>query len=286
MLRQHPDVFITDPKEPHFLAFANTKVSFEGPGDDITVNRLAVTSPTEYHSLFAAADEKVRGDASVSTLYYADAALNNIARYFPSARLIVVLREPLARAFSAYSYLKVRGFESCPTFHEAVQQEVRGHRKRWQHLWQYVDMSLYYRQLYPFLETLGSSRIHILFYDDLASNPTGAAKDVLEFLDLDPNPKMVVHRVNSSGNVRSTALQRAIQWAGHRPTVRSFIRAVVPFHTRERLRAFNLRTQDAPPWDSDLQKLFAGDLGELAQLLEKHYGADALLLPNWLSGRP
>ncbi|MCI0634573.1 MAG: hypothetical protein L0206_11755, partial [Actinobacteria bacterium] len=51
-LREHPDVFMTSPKEPHFLAFNGQRVSFIGPGDDVTFNRVACTDLDRYLGLF------------------------------------------------------------------------------------------------------------------------------------------------------------------------------------------------------------------------------------------
>ena len=171
LLGQHPDVFLTDPKEPHFLALADTMPDFKGPGDDVTVNRLSVTRPMDYRALYETARETARGDASVSTLYYAERSLANLEKYFPSARVVAVFREPVERAYSAYSYLRVRGFEKAPSFQEAVAQELRGERRRWQHLWQYIDMGRYGSQLRPFIETLGPDRVHVTFYDWLSRDP-------------------------------------------------------------------------------------------------------------------
>jgi hypothetical protein len=183
MLRQHPDVFITQPKEPHFLAFAGQRPAFEGPGDESAVNRVAVTDITAYRSLYGqAGGRQARGDASVSSLYYADASIQNLERYFPDARLVVILREPVSRAFSAYSYQRVRGFEPCTEFAAAIEQELDGRRRTWHHLWQYVDMGRYAGQLRPFLERWGADRVKVLFHDELRRDARGVSRGVFEFV--------------------------------------------------------------------------------------------------------
>ena len=42
-LRTHPQVFVTDPKEPHYFALHRIGARFTAPGDDHTINRVAVT---------------------------------------------------------------------------------------------------------------------------------------------------------------------------------------------------------------------------------------------------
>src|SRR3954463_6801674 len=70
-LEQHPEVFISEPKEPHFLALANHPLNFSGPGDDQMMNSRAITDLSRYEKLFSSANgAKVIGEGSVSTLYY------------------------------------------------------------------------------------------------------------------------------------------------------------------------------------------------------------------------
>src|SRR6476646_940700 len=81
MLRLHPSVFVTRPKEPHFLAFAGRSVAFCGPGDDLVVNQADVTHVDDYYDLYRdAAGYAARGDASVSTLYYSQASIDTLQR--------------------------------------------------------------------------------------------------------------------------------------------------------------------------------------------------------------
>jgi hypothetical protein len=95
MLRQHPDVFITRPKEPHYLAFAEQRLSFGGPGDDQTINSRAVTDFASYTALYdLSTGHTARGDASVSSLYFPENSLSVIAQRFPEARIVAVLRDP------------------------------------------------------------------------------------------------------------------------------------------------------------------------------------------------
>ena len=50
-LAEHPRLFLTEPKEPHYFALAGSAPAFTGPGDRPTINRLAVTDPAAYPEL-------------------------------------------------------------------------------------------------------------------------------------------------------------------------------------------------------------------------------------------
>ena len=80
-LKSHPKVFVTDPKEPHFFALHEMGAHFTAPGDQHTINRVAVTDLDAYLGLYPQDhDYLALGDASVSTLYYADDGCSCCAR--------------------------------------------------------------------------------------------------------------------------------------------------------------------------------------------------------------
>jgi hypothetical protein len=285
MLRQHPDLFITQPKEPHFLALAEQELAFTGPGDDVMINRYGITDPDAYFALYRdAGGRAARGDASVSSLYYPDATLASLERYAPGARLVVIFREPVARAFSAYSYLRVRGHEPCDDFLDAIRQEQDGLRAGWHHIWHYVGMGQYARQLRPFLEQLGPERIQVLFYDDMVRDPIGVARQVLDFLGLDTNVEIESELVNSSGRPRSQLVQQSIRWVARRPRVKAAVESTTPYRLRERIKRANLGQQSPPGGAGEvLGDLFASEIAELGELLAEYYTGRVDTAPAWLA---
>jgi hypothetical protein len=285
ILRSHPDAFVTNPKEPSFLAFSGEKVAFTGPGDDVSINRVAVTDSDKYLSLYHSAGRKVsRGDASVSTLYYADRSVPTLQRYFSEAKLVVILRDPAARAFSAYSYQRARGLEPLDDFRRALDSEADRIRRGWHHIWHYVGMGRYAKQLAPFLETFGAERVRILFYEELNRDPATVGRSLFSFLGLDPTVAVDLNPVNVSGQPRSRLLQGAIRWAGRRDWLRSTTKAVMPFEFRERVRRANLRPSDMP-LDAleELQYALADEADELRTLLSRHCPESLSSAPSWLS---
>ena len=285
MLRQHPDVFITDPKEPNFLALANTEMDFRGPGDDVLIERYSVTDHTQYLHLYRAAGARAaRGDASTSSLYYTDATIESLIRYFPDARLVVIFREPVGRAFSAFSYLRMRGFEPHADFLSAFTDEKEGLRANWHHLWHYVEMGRYAKQLGPFIERLGPDRIRVLFYDDLCRDPMEVGRSTFAFIGVDPDVKVTSDRVNVSGKPRSVALQNAIAWMESVHSVRSAARVIVPYRLSERVKRLNLHQEGIPREVVEtLQPIYRPEMNALADLLISAYPDIETSMPAWLT---
>lgn len=266
-LRAHPDVFVTQPKEPHYLALGGRPAAFTGPGDDTTVNRYAVTDLDAYLALFPDdGDYLALGEGSVSTLYYPDHSIPAIRALNPDMRIAVMLRDPVDRAYSSFQYLSVRGFEPLTDFMAAVADEPRRIAEGWHHLWHYTRMSRYADDLGRFLDAF-ADQVGVWFYDDLEASAVDTIADIQRFIGVDPAkapPRTEVQRVNASGKPRVPALQAVMQWGGRHARLRAAVKRVVPFEVRERIRSANLRQNPTatavraalrPQFDDDLRRV-------------------------------
>ncbi|CAN5266228.1 hypothetical protein BH24ACT9_BH24ACT9_08960 [soil metagenome] len=271
-LRTHSRVFVTAPKEPHYFALHTTGAQFQGPGDAATINRVAVVDREAYLALYPQRhDFLALGDGSVSTLYYADQAAPEIVRVNPQMRIVVILREPVARAYSSYLYLRARGFEPCADFLKAVAEEPRRTADNWHHLWHYTAMGHYAHGIRVLREVLGSDQVGVWFYDDLEADYQGTVRSVQNFLGLpeESTQDLDVPRVNVSGTPRVAFVQRAIQLATGNERFRSTLKSTTSFGFRERIRRGGLRPSEVPAQArAQLAPRYVESLSELAALLD------------------
>jgi hypothetical protein len=269
-LRRRPDVLVTEPKEPHYLALADSGARFTGPGDDITINTRAVVDARAYQQLFAEASPGIlTGEGSVSTLYYSERAAPRLRSLNPDARVVVILREPVSRAYSSHQYLVNRGFETVPEFLDAVQLEEERIASGWHHLWHYTRMSTYAEDVARFLQHFPATRVW--WYDDLMRDEETTLAEIHEFVGLPPaDSQLSVGRVNVSGAPRRQWLQSAMQVASRSAPARRVARAVLPFDARERLRRSNLAVNDVPAAVKEaLVPRFRRDLDRLESILDR-----------------
>jgi sulfotransferase family protein len=267
-LAEHPRLFLTEPKEPHYFALAGTTPAFTGPGDRQTINRLAVTDRDAYRALYAGArPDQVRGEASVSTMYYRDAVVR-VREEAPDARLICVLRDPVDRAFSAYGFMRTRGWEPCASFEDALADEPRRIEAGWHHIWHYTGMSRYGEQLGHVLEVFPREQLLVLRHEDMTADPDAVLARVYGFLGVPAIPHTVDPDPHRSGEPRNRYLSRVV--STHHP-LKKLLSPVVPTALRRRLRREIVRrnvvrTSYRPETRRELVATFRADLDLLEQV--------------------
>lgn len=283
-LRTHPDVFITAPKEPHYFALHGLEPDFRAPGDAATINRVAVTDRAAYLSLFGAANGRaVMGDGSVSTLYYHRRSIPEILAVNPEMRVVAILRDPVERAFSAYQYMRARGFEPEEKFLDAVAREGDRIQANWHHLWHYVQMGRYAEAVEDFFDRMPSGQFAVWFYDELEADYGRTVAQVLRFIGApEANREGVgVPRVNVSGTPRSRTAHRLIWAATRNEVIRSQVKRLTSYRLREFIRRQALRRGEVDQKTrAALEPQFRDDIASLARLLEERHPRP---LPRWLA---
>lgn len=265
-LRQHPDIFFPESpkdKEPYYFC------------TDFTSHKWRVSDREEYLSLFAGAqDEKYVGEASVWYLYSAEAA-RNIKEFDPSARIIIMLRDPVDMMYSLYRQFLRTANEDIPDFGEAVAaEEERKKGKRIPHNAHfpqglfYAEVAKYSEQVKRYLDLFGKDRVHVVVFDDFISDTAGTFRRALEFLGIDPGfcPDFSVY--NPAVNIKSTRLQRLVC---DLPLPVQRFAAVFPAGLRNAVKSLNYAKKDlrgmSPETRKSLQEKLRGDVRILSSLI-------------------
>lgn len=233
-LRQHPDLAFPDAREPNFFAFDGTRPSLrDHRGRPAAAARTSVVDPEQYQALFAnLRSGSLVGETSPSYLYEPRAA-ERIARHVPNTRMIVILREPGMRAFSAYQHLVREGREPLD-FEAALDAEPARIQDNWGWLWRYVDMGRYATQLERFLTRFPADQILVLLHENLRDDPLATLRRVFEFLGVEPDVVIdTTHRYNVSGVPRRPWLHRL---TNPPVAVRRLATSLVPSRSLQRIR--------------------------------------------------
>ncbi len=262
-LSQHPDVFMSDLKEPHFFSCV--------PSDPRGLVRMVRSEP-EYLAMFeAAGGSRVRGESSTSYLWDA-AAAGRIHESVPDARIVILLRDPIDRAYSHYLMDVREGLESG-SFEEVVRRDWESPRKGWGVSHLYVELGLYAESVERFRTTFGAERTLVLMFEDLVADPRSVLAHVAAFLDLDPAGMAtvdleVVHNPYAAprtrlaaeilGSRRFTSLRRRLA-----PGFRKFVRHQLLLARRD-------KPAIEPETERFLISLFEKDVQRLERVLGYH----------------
>lgn len=196
-LAQHPSIFVPWKKEPHYFA----DPSVHAGGEYCTLDA--------YLRLYQDCPRGVRaGDGSTSYLPSRSSAAR-IKEVRPDAKILVVLRNPVDRAYSHYWHQRVRFAEEM-SFEDAIEDEPRRIERGIPYGFLYVRTGLYFEQVSRFVDVFGANvRIHL--FDDLRSDRGTLCRDVLSFLEVEPERHMDTARVHHrSGPLRSQTLGRLL----------------------------------------------------------------------------
>lgn len=180
LLLQHPCVYVVPGKGLHFF-------------DNHYERGLEW-----YLSHFKPSNDKVI-IAEVSHGYlYSKLACQRIAQLNPDAKLMVSLREPVDRAFSAYLHA-VKNAQFDGSFEEALEQ-----------IPSLIERGRYATYLAPYIETFGRDRFLVAIFDNLVRSPKEFGAQILSFLELGSVeiPETVTQKMMPAGQPRSKALRK------------------------------------------------------------------------------
>ncbi|NVK40752.1 MAG: sulfotransferase [Oceanospirillaceae bacterium] len=201
----HPGIIANRVKEPHFHFAQLRGTAFNGPADDDTVAQMFISNRCDYIKLYNREDG-ITIDASAMSIENLD-IVSMIHDEHPEARYILMLRNPLDRAFSAFSHM-VRDARESKSFRQALEEELQGEREGHLPIWRYLDSSRYVERVQGARRLLGD-RLMVIRYDDYIQNNATTMDTVARFIGIDPIEWQLEHS-NKSGNPRSKSLQKAL----------------------------------------------------------------------------
>jgi hypothetical protein len=180
-LDRHPDIRMSWPKELNF---------FFGPVDSLCPSTGRHVTACQCPQRWAAgnwyrgigwyarhfdARSAVRGESSPGYTSPSHASVAaRMAQVVPEARLLYLVRDPLARAVSQYRHHSREGTERRP-IHQALLHPSS----------QYIPRGQYFQRLLPFLEWFGKDQIAIVAQEELLADPRTTLPKIFGFLSVD-----------------------------------------------------------------------------------------------------
>ena len=264
-LIQHPDICgVQANKETPF--FANDELYEQG------IDSYARLFPKVVQQPYLMA-------GSVHYLFFPE-ALPRLQKHCPHARILVMLRNPVDRAISAYRFAVQRGIENR-SFNDAIAEELAApvHDQaytekldRYQKF--YVSRSLYGRQLKSLYTAIPAEKVFVGIFEQMVKQPVTFMKPLYEFLGL----RQVAFENNVRNRTKGMPRNQLLNRIYFREELRTsqpvqLLKKVIPHPLRVRVRRTVLKLITNPVEQPDcdisdatrrkLQQVFRDDLLQL-----------------------
>ena len=277
-LRAHPNIFISDPKEPMYFS------------KDIKKIRVPSLCWEEYIKLFqeCTAEHVAIGEASPIYLV-SSVAIRNIHDFNENAKIIVMLRNPVDMVYSLHSQRVYSLMENETDFEKAW--KLQDSRKEGMNLPNnykyafdllYKDFAMYGNQIERLFSIFPREQVKIIFFDDFKKSTQEVYIEVLEFLNVPFDGRADYPIINANKTIRIHWLEyilRGIVNKLERPANKIKNKMGIKKFGVDKILLFNTkhvkRTSLSPSFRGELLNEFKYDVEKLSCLLNKD-------LSHWL----
>jgi hypothetical protein len=209
---------------------------------------------------------------------YSPKAVKRLYNHNPDMHLLILLRNPIDRAYSAYWYARRMGWEDIETFEKAIDAEPARLKEGW---WKwrncaYLYNGTYVRHLGTLLECFKREQVHVYLTEELRKEPQKICHSIFSLFALDPVVALDLdrhHNVAKKARSETFAGLLAGFFAPQNP-IRQTIRGLFPDELAHQLRDGLIRLNEIeftpPPMNPETQvrmieyfELLNTQLGEL-----------------------
>lgn len=178
-LEKHPEVFMPEDelyKEPAFFSSKGEKMGLE-----------------KYLDIFKNANDNHKYIGEASTAYLTDEnSAKKIYDFNKESKIIIILRNPVKRAYSLYNWMVQEGYEYSKSFESALEKEKTRKNKKIPNFWEpeyywnymYFESGLYYKQVKRYFDLFEKRNIKVIIFEEMIEDIQKTYQDVAEFLNI------------------------------------------------------------------------------------------------------
>ena len=262
-LSEHPQVEMSSQKEPDY--FSDKAIHEQG----MYYAKNRVDTLDKYESLFVQKESVVYGEASVSYLFYENVA-EDIKKYNPNAKIIIMLRNPIERAFSHYLMDYRLGLIS-DSFENIIAKKSK-HKNAHLFYQQYIEVSKYATQIQRYLDFFEKESILFIDYEDFKKNVSKTVGKVYDFLNISAE---FAADINTKYNTFTMPKNKGIRFIYSFVFLRKILTFLFPIYLVKNFRVLLFKTDKKPELlketRSQLRIIFNDDIKKLEEVLAKNY---------------
>jgi sulfotransferase family protein len=206
----HPEIYI----HPHWdMNYFVDKDVTTGPaieGEIETAKWDRTHSPDAYAELFCDGEGKKAVGEKTADLFFWQPAHKRMAAYVPACRFIVILRNPVERAWSHYwNEVGKKGRETLGFEEALAREDLRTRSSAYaRNHFSYLARGFYERNLRKFYEHIPADQVLIITTEEMRAQPIATLQKVYRFIDVDPDVGLEL--AGSRHNENATQIPRQI----------------------------------------------------------------------------
>jgi len=262
-LNEHPQVEMSSQKEPDY--FSDKAIQEQG----IYYGKNRINTLEKYESLFIKKEEVIYGEGSVSYLFYENVA-EEIKKYNSNAKIIVMLRNPIDRAFSHYLMDYRLGLVS-DSFEDIINKKSK-HKNAHLFYQQYIEVSEYAKQIQRYVNVFIPDNVLLIDYEDFKKNVSGTVDVVYGFLNISTE---FAADVNTKHNTFTMPKNKGIRFIYSFVFLRKSLAFMFPKSVVKNIRNLLFKADKKPKLlketRSQLKQFFSNDVKVLGEILDKDY---------------
>lgn len=237
----------------------------------------------EYSNLYfnPRSSRQYLADIDPNYLYFSDSEKKFHDILGDNVKFIILLRNPVDRAYSHYWMSKRKGFET-ESFATAIKLEKDRLKKhfdesRW--IFSYLDRGYYYRQIKHYLRYFSIKNMYFILFDDFKKNQQKVMIDLMDYLGIQYSDSLnETNKISNSGKIPKS--QTIAKILGQPFKFKKSLRKIKPLHlfwenVFPYLETLNRSKQKYPPLDIEIKKqlnsVFSEDVEKLSNLINKDF---------------
>lgn len=259
-------------KEPNRFNTGSSSVPGTGPGDKYATTVLR--DEKQYQKNFRGESNIGAVDFSVAYLYD-DMAPIEIFRHNKDAKILIILRNPVDRAYSHYLHM-VRDCRETLSFEDALESEEERKKLGYEFSWHYKTMGLYCAQVQRYLELFGENNVLVVKFEDLLSDKQKVEECLNTFFEVPHGTiSLTSEKFNATGTVKN---KRMASFVNRPSRLRNFLKKLIPRdagrYLMNKLRSANLK-DEKPSLSIETKTMlvdyYRKDILELSKLTSRSY---------------
>lgn len=197
--QQHPEIFVTKDIAYKELGYYS--------------NQYGISDKKKYLNFFKEAKQNQKIGEVCHAYLTSEESAEWIKKDVPEAKIIIILRNPIDRAYSLYNWMVMHGYENCTSFNKALKKEFRRKKEKpklshsFLQNYMYYNSGLYYEQVKRYFDIFGKSKVLVLTHEDFRENQLLKLNEIYDFLNVKPVINIKKKGVNKSRKVLSIKLQ-------------------------------------------------------------------------------